>query len=120
MRLFAAFCLLSSFAVVAQPAVSLGTGDSAPVCLGPVDMRTGSIDHTHVVDPQTILFYMRDGRVWKNSLKSPCPSLRFHGFRLRTGQEEVCSNAQSIQVLDTGEVCLLGEFTPFTPPPQSR
>ena len=89
------------------------------VCIRPFDSPVGSIDHTHVVNPQTILFYMRDGKVWKNALKSPCPGLMYHGFTFLTHQDEVCSNAQGIQVIVTGEVCQLGNFTPYVAPSQS-
>jgi hypothetical protein len=102
----------------AQPAANSPTdsGRGAPVCIRPFDAPRGNLDHTHVVDRQTILFYMRDGKVWKNTLRTPCMGLLFHGFEFVTHQDEVCSNAQSIRVITTGEVCQLGPFTPYTPP----
>ena len=33
------------------------------------------IDHTTIKDDSTILFHMRDGSVYKNSLPSPCVGL---------------------------------------------
>ena len=86
------------------------------VCIRPFDTPTGSIDRTKVVDPQTVLFYMRDGKIWKNRLHAPCRGLEFHGFSFVTHYDELCSNAVSIQVIDTGQVCQLGYFTPYTPP----
>lgn len=83
------------------------------ICIRPFDSPTGSIDHTKVVDPQTILFFMRDGKVWKNTLRGKCPGLEFHGFSFVTHYDELCSNAVSIQVVQTGEVCQLGYFTPY-------
>lgn len=113
-------CICAATAASAQPQATMsGPGKASPVCIRPFDTPTGSIDHTHVVNPQTVLFYMRDGKVWKNSLKSPCPGLLYHGFTFVTHQDEVCSNAQAIQVIVTGEVCQLGEFAPYTPPTQS-
>ncbi len=114
----AAACLVFLSATVAAGAQPAGApaDQSRPVCIRPFDSPTGSIDHTHVVDPQTVLFYMRDGKVWKNSLRSPCRGLMFHGFTFLTHQDEVCSNAQGIQVVETGEVCQLGAFTPYSPP----
>jgi hypothetical protein len=32
-------------------------------------------------------------------------------------QGEICSNATSIQVIESGETCTLGPFRPYTPPP---
>lgn len=89
----------------------------AQICIRPFDSSTGSLLRTHVVDPQTILFYMRDGKIWKNTLRGPCPGLLYHGFNFVTHQDEICSNAQSIQVIVTGEVCQLGYFTLYVPPP---
>jgi hypothetical protein len=86
------------------------------ICIRPFDTPTGSIDHTQVVDPQTILFHMRDGKIWKNTLHAPCRGLEFHGFSFVTHYDELCSNAVAIQVIDTGQVCQLGYFTPYTPP----
>ncbi|HUO91389.1 MAG TPA: hypothetical protein VMU22_00625 [Rhizomicrobium sp.] len=86
------------------------------ICIRPFDTPTGNIDHTKIVDPQTILFYMRDGKIWKNTLRGPCRGLEFHGFSFVTHYDELCSNAVAIQVIDTGQVCQLGYFTPYTPP----
>ncbi len=105
------FVLLSGLAAAsAQPPAS---ENQPPVCLR-LDMPK-NIDHTHVVDARTVLFYMRDGKVWKNTLKAPCPGLLYHGFSFLTRYPEVCSNAQAIQVVETGQVCSLGEFTPYQP-----
>jgi len=112
----AAFAALAALPAAAQPAPQ--TGKPGPVCIRPFDTPTGSIDHTHVVDARTVLFYMRDGKIWKNTLRSPCRGLLLHGFSFLTHQDEICSNAQGIQVIETGEVCQLGEFTPYVAPAQ--
>jgi hypothetical protein len=59
---------------------------------------------------------MRDGKIWKNTLRGPCHGLEFHGFSFVTHYDEVCSNAAAIQVIQTGQVCQLGYFTPYTAP----
>lgn len=98
----------------AQPAKSEAPAKRAPsVCL-----RTYQIDHTSTPDTKTILFYMRGGKVWKNTLQLPCHGLKFYGFSYVTRDGQICSNMQSIMVLKTHEVCLLGDFTPYTPPPK--
>lgn len=108
----AAFGVLAAAGVAnAQPA----TADKA----GQVCIEAHEIDHTHVVDPRTILYYMRDGKIWQNTLKAPCRGLEFHGYEDLVHEDEICSNAQSIRVLVTGQVCLLGAFTPYTPPPKT-
>jgi hypothetical protein len=123
MRTFATAAFLAAFAAVSAQAQqgSPRGAFAAPVCLRPFDTPgQGAIDHTHVVDPQTILFYMRDGKVWKNTLKARCPGLMFHGFSFATHQDEICSNAQSIRVVETEEVCQLGAFTPYAPGSAAR
>ncbi|HEY6577989.1 MAG TPA: hypothetical protein VIY09_01580 [Rhizomicrobium sp.] len=84
-----------------------------PVCLRPFSSTQDTINHTHVLDPRHILFYMRDGKVWLNTLKGPCPGLMFHGFSFVTPEDDVCANSTPIQVIESGETCTLGPFTPY-------
>jgi len=81
-----------------------------------VCLWTSQIDHTKTVDAQTLLFYMRNGKVWKNTLQSRCPSLKFYGFAYVTRDGQICSNQQVIHVLKTHETCVLGAFEPYQPP----
>jgi hypothetical protein len=92
-----------------------------PAFADTVCLQTIRIDHTSVKDSRTILFHMKDGKVWQNSLKNACPSLNFHGFimNIRGGADDVCSNQQSIKVIDSGEVCMMGDFTPYSPAPKT-
>jgi hypothetical protein len=120
MKIFAAAIFLTALAATsaqAQPAP--GAGKSGLLCLRPFDAPGDPIIRTHVVDRQTILFYMRNGKIWKNTLKGPCPGLTFHGFAFMTPEDEVCENSQGIQVIKTGEVCQLGAFTPYTALPST-
>ena len=110
MKLFAtalaACCCISSLAAAGEPA------PSRDICL-----QTGHIDHTVVVDGRTILFYMNDRKVWKNTLNSECPGLKFErafSEEIRGGM--VCSSHQMIRVMNRGNWCSLGAFTPYTPP----
>lgn len=106
-RAFAAGLVLAGAAFAAR-------AESAPHP-PPVCLEVSRIDHTHVVDPRTILFYMRGGAIWKNTLPAACPDLIFNGFAFATSIDEICSNMQSFRVLYSGEVCMLGTFTPYTP-----
>ena len=119
MRTLAATVFLAALAAAsaqAQPGLQPSAGSR--VCLRPFDTPgPGGDIHTHVVDPGTILFYMPNGKVWKNTLKGRCPGLMFHGFEYVTHQDEICSNAQAIRVVETGETCELGNFTPYAPGP---
>lgn len=96
-------------AIIALPA------QAAPVCLQMI-----LIDHTSVKDQNTVLFYLRNGQVWRNTLQAPCPSILMHGFEMNfRSADKVCSNQMPIHTLVTHQTCALGEFTPYTPPGKS-
>lgn len=117
MKLFATAALMAALAATsAQAQSTASTTGVGPICLRPFDTPSDLIDHTHVVDARTILFYLRDGRILKNTLATPCPGLMFHGFAFLTRADEICSNSQGIRVLVTEQVCQLGAFSPYTPP----
>lgn len=87
-----------------------------PICLDPT-----FIDHTQIVDDSTILFHMRGGKIWKNTLASRCFGLKMQGgFAYEVQGGTICSNMQTIRVLNQGSICALGEFTPYTPPEKTE
>lgn len=118
MKTFAAVVVLATLAVTSASAQMVGPQTpTGPVCLQPALVPNEPIPRTKVLDPQHILFFTRDGHVWMNRLRTPCRGLLFHGFDVIGFQGEICSNAQSIRVIESGETCQLGAFTPYTPPP---
>jgi len=66
---------------------------------------------------KSILFTMRDGAQWRNTLQSGCPDLDFNGFQwtVRNPDNTVCDGEQSLQVLQSGQICQLGKFEKVTP-----
>ncbi|HEX4157938.1 MAG TPA: hypothetical protein VHY79_05640 [Rhizomicrobium sp.] len=105
-------------AIIAAPALAqpaAPTTGVGPVCIHPFWTQQDTINHTHVLDPQHVLFYMRDGKVLLNTLKGPCPGLMFHGFSFVTPEDDICANSTHIQVIETHETCSLGPFTPYAP-----
>jgi len=66
----------------------------------------------------SILFTMRDGSQYRNKLLGPCPSLVFDGYiwTILNPDNTVCDDEQSLRVLRSGEVCMLGKFEQVTPP----
>ncbi|MBI3675758.1 MAG: hypothetical protein HY243_03985 [Proteobacteria bacterium] len=81
------------------------------VCLRPVD-----VDRTTAPNDKTLLFYMKNGKVWRNALVAYCPMLSVNGFSYApTPPNEICGSMQTIRVLRSGSVCLLGPFTQDTP-----
>ncbi|MBV8977205.1 MAG: hypothetical protein JO261_06625 [Alphaproteobacteria bacterium] len=103
--------------VSALTAAAIGAGALSPAVAAPVCLTSYLIDHSSVKDPQTLLFYMKDGSVYANHLLAACPGLNFHGYvmNIRGGNAQICSNQESISVLVTHEVCQMGAFTPYEP-----
>lgn len=82
---------------------------SPSLCLVP-----NQIQSTQVRAPRTIVFRMKDGKVFENQLATPCSDLFAHsggGWSQRVVGDKLCANAQTIQVVDSGMVCRLGNFT---------
>jgi hypothetical protein len=92
-------------------AVSAGS-DSPALAAGPACLDASLVDSTGVLDDRTILFHMRNGTVWKNTLQRSCTSLKFRrGFSEVVRSGEICANKQIISVLGTRNTCQLGDFT---------
>jgi hypothetical protein len=54
---------------------------------------------------------MRNGQTLVNHLQGVCPDLEYYGFVWTVrGSETVCENMQSLRVLNSGQVCVLGKF----------
>jgi hypothetical protein len=84
------------------------------VCIDP-----SNLDHLSFPDDSTILFHMRGGhvRIWRNDLQRACNGMKFQGgvaWEIRGGS--ICSNMQVFYVIQRWIPCMLGNFTPYTPP----
>ena len=103
---------LGSLAVMA--ALSAPAQAAGNICISTLDIENS----TPKADGSAILFHMRDGSVWRNDLQGRCPDLNFEGFvwNVRNPDQTVCEREQSLRVLRSGEVCVLGKFTQVTPP----
>jgi len=113
-----AFVLAAAGMAYADP-----PGDQTPVPPKPnlVCLNPGDIDHLSYPDDNTILFYMKSGkvRIWRNDLKRACSGLKFEqgiAYEIRGGT--ICSNMQVVYVMRRWIPCMLGAFTPYTPPPK--
>ena len=74
-------------------------------------------------DGRLLTLKLRDGRVLVNHLQGRCNDLRFNGFVwVLRGNNDICENMQSLRVIQSGQVCLLGKFdtvgktSPAAPP----
>ena len=103
--------------------------DNAAAAIDDIDrepercIRLAGIDQTHIVDDQTILFYMRQGDVvFQNVLRLECRGLkRADRFGYKTIGGNLCST-DAVTVLrtfgggfDSGMTCSLGEFVRISP-----
>lgn len=98
----------------AAMAMLAGEAEARTICLRTQDMvQTQPAD-----DGASITFKMRDGSVWRNDLHGRCPDLRYDGFvwRILDASETVCEDVQSLRVLRSGQICMLGKFSQVQPP----
>jgi hypothetical protein len=99
---------VSAFALSAAVPVQAQSGPSNNVCFSVTEIVT-----TKATDRRTILFTLKDGSVWRNTLISDCPDLvafSAGGFASVVHAEYICSNRHRI-VTQSGNVCRLGPFT---------
>jgi hypothetical protein len=105
------FATLAGAALLLASSAAVGVQTPAPpssnVCLFSRD-----IQRTEVQDDRTILFHMRDGKVWVNKLRTICPMLKTSPWTQVLRSDQVCANQQFIHVIRTGDDCALGDFTP--------
>jgi hypothetical protein len=96
-------------------AVLMGTlcGTNAPAAENPpkVCLKLQDIQRSEVLDDRTIVYHMRDGKVWRNTLRRACPMLKNSPYTVVAGTDLICSNQQFIHLALTGDDCPLGEFT---------
>jgi hypothetical protein len=78
------------------------------------------IDHTEIIDDQTVVFYLKGDDIYVNELDRPCDRLEREGrFSYRTSTGQLCSTDR-ISVLENsgfgglreGFTCGLGRFRP--------
>ena len=80
-------------------------------------LQVHDVDHTQVLNDHQILFYMRGKKIWLNTLQARCPSLpNQDGFVWTSTFPEFCGGVEAIRVVRTGEVCQLGQFSPYEKP----
>ena len=104
---------LYTAAILAGMAAAAAPVNAANICISTRDI----LDTQPQDDGKAILFHMRNGAVWRNDLQGACPDLHFDGFiwTVRNPDETVCEHMQSLRVLRSGEICVLGKFTQITP-----
>ena len=96
--------------------VLAGMAAAAPAWAQNVCIDSRDIVSSNSKDGKTMVFKMRDGRTFVNHLQGACPDLKFNGYIwvLRSGDTKVCERQQTLQVIQSGQVCALGKFDPPT------
>jgi hypothetical protein len=104
-----------SIAVPLMASAATTTPSGNHVCINGTD-----IESTSVPDDNTIVYHLRNGQVWRNTLKATCPNLKFeHAFTEVIRASQICANAQMIRVHETGSICALGDFTLVSAAPKT-
>lgn len=89
---------------------------AAPNASQPVCLRSIDIDHTKTPNNHTILFFMKNGKVWSTTLRRDCPDLIFNGFEYTpTPRDNICASMQTLRVLKSGAVCEIGPLVQVAP-----
>ena len=101
------FVTALTLAGLALAGLAMAVPAYANTCLETRDMVSSTSK-----DGKIMVFKMRDGTTWVNHLRGSCPDLKYLGFAwtLHSGDTKVCENAQSFQVLQSPQVCVLGPF----------
>jgi hypothetical protein len=90
---------------------------TATTLASPVLAATTCLDIHEIVDTRSdgkiMEFRMRDGQTYINHLQGSCSTLKYYSFVWTVhGMGQICEYVQSLQVLNTGQVCTLGKFDP--------
>lgn len=100
-----------------MPAASIPDSSVAAAPSGPdVCLNVRDIARTEIPNDRTILFHMRDGKVWRNDLRTACPMLMTSPYTEKLTTDLICANQQFIHLTVTGDDCALGSFTQVAPP----
>ena len=102
--------------------VLAGVTAAAPAWAENVCIDSRSILSSKSDDGKTLVFKMRDGRTFVNHLQGICSDLRFNGYSwvLHSGDTKVCEREQTLRVIESGQVCILGKFDPPSAPRMSK
>ena len=116
MKILLAHAVIAASLFAAIPASAQSPADK--VCLR-LDDITASKPSS---DGSSILFQMRDGKMWRNDLQSKCPDLRYNnGFSwiIRGSDRNICENQETFRVTQSDQVCQLGKFSQVSPAPKN-
>jgi hypothetical protein len=95
-------------------AASLGLLGAGAACADPqVCLQSFRITGTKILSKTQILFYTTGKETWLNTLPQPCSMDWTDGFVWQSDYPQYCDNLERIKIIRTGQVCMLGKFTPY-------
>lgn len=101
------FAAATCLTACTSPAASAGQASIQNNCLNPTEIAKQTI-----LSDTEIRFELRNGDVFINRMSPACSGLKFEGgFSWQVRGTLVCGKQQTIQVLNAGNICLLGDFT---------
>jgi len=101
---------IATLAATLTATLALTTAAVSPAAAA-MCVQSRDILSTNSKDGKLMTFKMRDGRVLVNHLQGTCSDLKFEGFVwVLRGTDDICENQQSLKVLRSGQVCVLGKF----------
>jgi FlaG/FlaF family flagellin (archaellin) len=116
LRIAIAIGLVAWLAACTSPAPST-VASATPARAMNTCIQTSLIKKQKILSDQDIRFEMSNGEVWMNHLDHRCPGLKSEqSFGWEVHGMSVCSNQQTIHLLEAGTSCQLGEFTRQPPP----
>ena len=122
MKRISMLCAMAGVLALAAGPRALAAEGAAPK---PVCFPAYQIDHTSTPDDFTILFHMRNHKIFKATMINRCTGLKINsnGFTYEAtdpGSNEICSNLLTIKLNDTGQHCLVGAITPMDEAPKAN
>jgi hypothetical protein len=89
---------------------------ASPAAAQKVCLDNQQVESARSDDGKTMIFKMRNGQTYINHMRGSCPGLKYNGFawELR-GINQICENQQTLRVINSGEICMLGKFDPPLP-----
>ena len=113
--------LLAGLAVVTIAGMARSAPPEAPAKANEICLLASRIDHTHAPNDHELLFYMKSGKVWRNTLQRRCHGLeRFNAIRWDIRGDTICAGKQAFTIIANRNTCVLGAFTPYTPPQKPK
>jgi hypothetical protein len=107
--IYAAFAALALVSCASPESGSTSASASSiqNSCINPTEIQKQTI-----LSDAEIRFEMRNGDVFINHLSPACSGLKFEGgFTWQIRGMMVCGRQQTIEVLNAGNTCMLGDFT---------